>query len=73
MEKQDCKTATVQLVGNIFKKVAESAVHAAVFAYVSKKVTNFMTKKEDESKVRVEDSSIVVTQTADATKTGSCC
>lgn len=44
------------MVGNIARKVAESAVHAAVFAYVSKKVANFMTKQEDKAKIRVEES-----------------
>ena len=56
MKTKECKEMTTKLIGNIAKKVAESAVHAAVFAYVSKKVTNFMSKKEDEDKdkVRVE-------------------
>jgi cupin superfamily acireductone dioxygenase involved in methionine salvage len=46
-------------MGNIAKKIAESATHAAVFAFVSKKVTDLMKKHEakDTDKVRIEESS----------------
>lgn len=73
METKNCKLVTAQLVGNIAKKILESATHAAVFAFVSKKVTNLMTKHEEKNKVRVEDNnSGAVTSDADGIKT-SCC
>jgi hypothetical protein len=50
--KEQMKTVTT-VVGSVVRKVAESAVHAAVFAYVSKKVTNLMTKHEDAAKEKV--------------------
>lgn len=44
------------IVGTILKKIGETALHAAVFSYVSKKVSNVMEKKEKkEDKVRVEE------------------
>ena len=43
------------VMGNVFRKVAESALHAAVFAYVSKKVSNLMSKDDKKEKVRVEE------------------
>jgi len=62
MRTKEFKKMSKTIVGNLARKIAESAVHAAVFAYVSKKVTNFLDKKsKKEDKVRVEDS----------TKTGS--
>lgn len=42
------------ILGSIARKVAESAVHAAVFAYVSNKVSALM-KKTECKKVRVEE------------------
>lgn len=56
MNKEQMKTVTT-VFGNVVRKVAESAVHAAVFAYVSKKVTNLMTKQEESTKekVRIEE------------------
>lgn len=39
---------------HIGKKIAETALHAAVFAYVSNKVSSFM-KKEEDKRVRVEE------------------
>jgi hypothetical protein len=56
MNKEQMKTVTT-VFGSVVRKVAESAVHAAVFAYVSKKVTNLMTKHEDatKEKVRIDD------------------
>jgi hypothetical protein len=61
MNKEQVKTVGT-VFSNIARKVAESAVHAAVFAYVSKKVTSLMSKQEDSAKekVRIEE----------ATKTG---
>ena len=43
--------------GSIAKKIAESAVHAAIFAYVSKKVTNWMSQDEEKvkDKARIDD------------------
>lgn len=53
------------VLGKIARKVAESAVHAAVFAYVSKKVTNFMSKNEKkeemDQKLRIDESTEATT------------
>lgn len=62
--KKACKT----VVGNLAKKVFESATHAAVFAFVSKKVGDYLDRNKEKEKVRVESSPSLET---DATKTGS--
>lgn len=60
MNKEQCKTV-VSVMGNLAKKVIESATHAAVFAFVSRKVSNLMEKYEKENakknkeKVRIEN------------------
>lgn len=66
MEQYNCKKA-IAVFGNVAKKVLESAAHAAVFAYVSKRVTSFMEKQEkkEDNKVRIEDAN-----KTEATKTG---
>ncbi len=56
--KKNMKKACATVVGNIAKKIAESAVHAAVFAFVSKKVGDLLdrNKEKEKEKVRVESS-----------------
>ncbi len=54
--KKDMKKVAVSVVGGIVKKVAESAVHAAVFAFVSKKVSDLLDRNKEKEKVRVESS-----------------
>ena len=68
MNKEQMKSATMVL-GGVVRKVAESAVHAAVFAYVSKKVSNLMTKHEEaaKEKVRIDDSSKTDVSTTERT------
>ncbi len=56
MNKEHCKVAG-KIAGGIAKKVFDSAINAAVFAFVSKKVSDLLdaqskTKKE---KLRVEE------------------
>jgi len=46
------KQVTKTVVGNLAKKIFESATHAAVFAFVSKKVTDLLDRNKE--KVRVE-------------------
>lgn len=41
--------------GAIFRKVLESATHAAIFAYVSKKVSKMMDAREEKTKIRIEE------------------
>jgi len=61
---KDMKKVT-NVVGGIVKKVAESAVHAAVFAFVSKKVSDLLDRNKEKEKVRVESSpSLAETETA---------
>lgn len=60
---KNCKMVMTAF-GSIVRKVGEQVMHAAVFAYVSKTVTNMMTKQEekDKAKIRVEEpKDIVVT------------
>lgn len=58
MNKETCKVIT-STVGGIAKKVAEHALHAAIFAFVSKKVSQFMDKQQEKTKeqdkVRIEE------------------
>lgn len=67
---KDIKKTAVTIVGNLAKKIAESAVHAAVFAFVSKKVSDLLdrNKEKEKEKVRVESSPCLE---VDSTKTGS--
>ena len=62
-----------QIVGGLAKKVFESAIHAAIFAFVSKKTSNWMTKQEEKAckeKVRVsEDAEIKVSLPEKSTET----
>jgi hypothetical protein len=54
MNTKEFTKVTKTILGNLARKVAESAVHAAVFAFVSKKVTDFIDRsKEDKTNVRV--------------------
>lgn len=51
--------------GKLLRKVGESALHAGIFAFVSKKVSNYMDQKskEEQEKVRVsEDKTIIVSE-----------
>jgi hypothetical protein len=54
--KKDMKKVATTIVGNLARKIAESAVHAAVFAFVSKKVTDLLDRNKEKEKVRVESS-----------------
>lgn len=65
MNKNIKKNATA-IVGNLARKIAESAVHAAVFAFVSKKVTDLLDRNKEKEKVRVESSPSL----EESTKTG---
>ncbi len=42
-------------IGKMAGKVFDSALHAGIFAYVSKKVSYFMDNKRDAEKFRVEE------------------
>ena len=44
-----------EIIGKIAQKIAETTLHAAVFSFVSKKVSNYMEKSEKkDEKVRVD-------------------
>jgi len=51
----DMKKVT-NVVGGVVKKLFESATHAAVFAFVSKKVGDYLDREKEKGKVRVESS-----------------
>lgn len=68
MKKNTRKVATT-IVSNLARKIAESAVHAAVFAFVSKKVTDLLDRNKEKEKVRVESTPSLETDT-ESTKTG---
>lgn len=65
---------TLPIVGKVLRKVADSAVHAAVFAFVSKKVSDLLEreKEKNKNKVRVETDPTAAAAEVDATKTGCC-
>ena len=57
MNKKHCEAAG-KIAGGLAKKVFESATHAAIFAFVSRKISNMMEKqemKEKEQKLRIEE------------------
>ena len=51
------------ILGTVAKKVVDTAIHAAIFSYVSKKVSSYMDDKmKKEEKIRVDSDPIPTTE-----------
>ena len=64
------------ILGKVAKQVASSAAHAAIFAFVSKKVSSWMEKQSDKTaneKVRIEDTTTPPTDPTNAEPPTTCC
>jgi len=67
MSHENCKKMISNTAKHIGKKVFESAVNAAVFAFVSNKVSDFLDRQKEQKKVRVEQ------PTTSTDTTNTCC